>query len=750
MSAFKVFAAKSLFRQTLILPIIVILLSIFSRNLGAQAPSGRLDMQLELMPGQAQIVKAGIIRETALLAQQVRQKKLAVPAKEIRRLARKEFVAKQKLSDFHASLTPESKVWFSDFYNRYRPSHMPEFVVLLQRHRNLSIREIRDIYEPRDTLGTSEKKLPKVSGISPSTALVPMSISTSPFHTDIVGSKLILKDYYNGNQRHLISRPNQDLYLRGSYSQVNSPYFPDYANVHCDNCCGPAAGQSILEWFAVPVKKPNGTVLTSTNDIQKRLSNLMETEDGIDYTHPDDLARTLMRDEYVGNKGYCYKDGGGRLSQVHYMLSAGTPVILLIAEDSWAHYITIYGYKLSTNEYLTANSSTNYSKSKLLDLWKFNNTSAAADTAYFLTNTNSQTLFSYSPDGCDKEWSYGIVHTNPNAYPGGSRSDLYYNDFNASFVDFRGENAEYLNFYGFYRWKSGTVPLPVTDVGSSRERIWLMGTNSKIVAYHFPYADTIVDNSSGQPIGLRVSVDKRFIDKYDELHCGFIARDESDTAVLTDYGLCKTRTSASALSSSLYDITYLHPFQPNQKLIEFVLHGGFRKHAWALSGCSVDTDGDTICNSFDDDDDNDGVMDVGDNCPLDSNADQTDNDSNGVGLACDNKEKCLIGCDPNYYTDARNSLCAYHCSGRMEPSLKLDPQWDRLFASKWWDVLKDLGKPGIPDRTITRNVAFRATLEEYRAIRKSEGVSLSRRQARKEWLDLVRDLGRQGEQSFEE
>ncbi len=50
---------------------------------------------------------------------------------------------------------------------------------------------------------------------------------------------------------------------------------------------------------------------------------------------------------------------------------------------------------------------------------------------------------------------------------------------------------------------------------------------------------------------------------------------------------------------------------------------------------TLDTDGDGIGNNADPDDDNDGVADVADNCPLAANADQLDLDNVGVGDLCD-------------------------------------------------------------------------------------------------------------------
>src|SRR5690606_23086414 len=50
----------------------------------------------------------------------------------------------------------------------------------------------------------------------------------------------------------------------------------------------------------------------------------------------------------------------------------------------------------------------------------------------------------------------------------------------------------------------------------------------------------------------------------------------------------------------------------------------------------TDTDGDGVGDLCDDDDDGDGVLDGDDNCPLVSNADQTDFDGDGLGNRCDN------------------------------------------------------------------------------------------------------------------
>jgi Ca2+-binding RTX toxin-like protein len=67
-------------------------------------------------------------------------------------------------------------------------------------------------------------------------------------------------------------------------------------------------------------------------------------------------------------------------------------------------------------------------------------------------------------------------------------------------------------------------------------------------------------------------------------------------------------------------------------------------------GCvpsGVDTDGDGITDNCDPDDDNDGIPDPDDNCPLVANPDQKDTDGDGLGDACDDDDDDDTILDPD-------------------------------------------------------------------------------------------------------
>src|SRR5262249_34184334 len=77
------------------------------------------------------------------------------------------------------------------------------------------------------------------------------------------------------------------------------------------------------------------------------------------------------------------------------------------------------------------------------------------------------------------------------------------------------------------------------------------------------------------------------------------------------------------------------PYSQNHHSVDFLVHGGFRKVSWTLTGCFRDTDGDLICDEHDPDIDNDGIPNANDNCPYVANPGQEATlDPGGVGDAC--------------------------------------------------------------------------------------------------------------------
>jgi len=680
----------------------------------------RLQLKIELLP---EAEKKSISEMNKLRRQiiaKLQKANIKYSSSTLNKLVKEEYLSILTFEDFMEMLTPKSRKWFVEFFDNYKPKYLPDFDKFYQLNKSKTIKQIRDhnlsIHKSRTQsrrATTHELPLWQVS-----------STATEPHISDISGSRMIRKDNYANQLRYLISNPNQSLFLRGRYDNSQTPYFPDYDNVYCDACCGPAAGQSILEWFNVPVKKPNGTILTSSYDIQKRLANLMDTTDGIDYTHPDDLADALKRNEFVGNKGYCYSPGGGSIKKLRYMLASGTPVILLIAKDDWAHYITAYGYNVDNDKYLLANT-TDRSQSALIDLWSFANTAWYADAVYYASGTHPRTLFSYCSDGCDLYWNYTLRHEDllaDHELSPSDRDELYYEKFIRDYVIGHDEDGLLLNFFAYYSydWADWTEQLanleptlPVTEVSSGFQSINLHDVNLHIINYRSPSDHFIGNNSLNEQIQIEVWVDKQFLDEYEDLYCGFIVKDENRQEVLTHYGqfMNYVDTIASNSNASNYVFKYGERYQPNQKTIDFIIHGGFRRISWELGGCSLDNDNDLVCDQIDTDDDNDGILDTNDNCPTVANPSQEDNDNNGYGLACDDFEQCLLACDPNYFDNQSSQWCYIQCSGLVIPVVELDQSWMKLLESKWWDLFpKDID---INDPKIMTTVAFEGLYQDY-------------------------------------
>ncbi|MDQ4120075.1 MAG: thrombospondin type 3 repeat-containing protein [Acidobacteriota bacterium] len=85
----------------------------------------------------------------------------------------------------------------------------------------------------------------------------------------------------------------------------------------------------------------------------------------------------------------------------------------------------------------------------------------------------------------------------------------------------------------------------------------------------------------------------------------------------------------------------------NPGLVTYTDAFTFDETTYDFEGTAIDTDGDNVPDCNDTDDDNDGVSDGDDNCPLVANADQKDSDNDGLGDVCDsfptpptNKDQC--------------------------------------------------------------------------------------------------------------
>lgn len=568
------------------------------------------------------------------------------------------------LEDFYYDLTFESKLWIEDFFNRFKPEHINEFDTFFQINKHKSIMEIKKLYEESDSTEFESKRVkennPKI--------VVPFTGYASPDDSSLTTlSKFVITRTYGHNQHRMtVSTPDQSLYLQGRFHDTTL-WFPHYENVK-KNWSGPAAGQSILAWYSVPLKN-HDEILTKTKDIQAELADLLRTgyNDHLDYTKPADLRKILTRDEFLGSKGYCYYRMNATVDHIHHFLSHGNPVIILLAWDKKMHYVTVYGQDEPDQKYWVANavdpSGISYDDSLLKRRWNFSDLGKKSKVVTELADIHPNMLFAYNDGGCNAEWDYIVDHHIMDDANSDKKNELYFDDFNEKYVDNSIESYIDLNFYGKYEFNPVNEPAgPLTKVSSGGKKVSLHPANHHIIAYADPPGLKIDDNSLERNFEIELGVDKIFLEDYPELGCAFRILDADDHAVKTISGKClDLATSLSNHTTYIYNLTEL--YQPEYRKVEFLIHEGWRKKVFILKGCDLDNDHDFICDDEDEDDDNDGFIDLEDNCPAEPNPLQTDQDGNGLGFECDFEEQCKSNCDPGLFTDNLDrEFCEYKCA----------------------------------------------------------------------------------------
>ncbi|MBW6536114.1 MAG: C39 family peptidase [Mariniphaga sp.] len=582
--------------------------------------------------------------------------------------AQKQVLKEYTVGKFYNSLSDSSKANYRDFFNSRNQLGM-NFENFLKVYRDSTIDLIQNLYKRKGVLIDNSVQSREI--------LLNMENSerNNPSHSGISGSKLFISKFFNGARRDIITTPKQSLFLRGQYNNVE-PYFPNYTNIQCKNCCGPAAGQSFLEWHNVKVKNNSGTVLIDTKTIQKQLSHEMRTEAGRDYTHFNDLTKTLIQKKYLGSQGYCVKTQNGTLTDVLYMLSQGTPVILLLAWDDNAHYVTVYGYDRENDTFQLANNKDlNYRTLKEYFYWK--KADWVCKLGMNIVGVYKRSLFSYCPTGCSKSWAYEVPHAT-REYILTDWPTIYFTDFNKKFTSNNEKNID-LNFYGLSTTTSSESYSHKTKVSNSGSKITLLDGNTHIITY--PYhlnKNVLLNNSVDQQFKVFCKVDQHFIDTQSEVESKWIIKDLNNKII--EETIAKIDWEPGITDPQNYGYSLQKVYSKNIKSVEFNLHGGFRKVIWELLPCENDLDGDGICDEFDPDIDGDGVPNDIDNCIDVYNPEQLDHDNNGIGYECDCEERCNVLPPP----------CPWLC----------EIEWDIQEKHKFLDNLQYLMHSGFVDKII--------------------------------------------------
>lgn len=534
------------------------------------------------------------------------------------------------VGEFYNALTDSSKAIYRDFFDAKNQLGI-KFEDFLKEYRDSTIDMLQNLYLRRgvlieNSLQSSELQLDLEN-----------SEKNNPNHSGISGSKIFVSKFFNGARRDVITTPKQSIFLRGQYGNLY-PFFPDYTNIHCENCCGPAAGQSFLEWHNVKVKNNTGAILTASKAIQKQLSQEMRTEVGRDYTHFNDLAKTLLQKKYLGSQGYCVKTQNGNMTDVLYMLSQGTPVILLLAWDDNAHYVTVYGYDRGNDTFQLANNENlNYRTLKEYFYWK--TADWVCKLGMNIVGVYQRSLFSYCPAGCSQSWAYEVPHET-REYILTDWPTIYFSDFNKKFTSYNEKNID-LNLYGLSTTTSSKTYSHKTKVSNSGSKIRLLDGNTHIInhPYHLN-KNVLLNNSVDQQFKVFCKVDQHFVDTQSEVESKWIIKDPNNKII--EETIAKIDWDPGITDPQNYGYSFQKTYSKNIKSVEFNMHGGFRKVVWELLPCENDLDSDGICDEYDSDIDGDGILNDIDNCVDVYNPEQLDHDNNGIGYECDCEERCNL------------------------------------------------------------------------------------------------------------
>jgi len=445
----------------------------------------------------------------------------------------------------------------------------------------------------------------------------------------------------------------------------------------------------------------------------------MDTEDGYDYTHFLGLVSVLNKSKYRGNKLINVTYGSGELNYIKDLLIQGSPVILLLAWKGNIHYATVYGYSADTNMFLLANSNENLSSKELLKRWSW--ASAKWEVKYILTVSGHLPFssFSYSLDNRPIEWDYQIpLQLSDFQSISDPWYEKYYEIFNNEYIG-SNENQQKLNFYarpGFDELEESFQPYAFVYSGNTN--IELGEGNSRII-FSNDYPNRMIPNNSiNKHISVRVFADSVFIKKH-------MRNSLAQWTLRNKYGKSMlpigTRSPNDTIGNKfVYDFPQVYSFYDGRvhhqnsiyysqdyTTLDFTIGGGFRKLSWELLPCNSDYDSDEICDEFDDDIDNDGILNDQDNCIKGYNPDQCDNDNDGIGYYCDCDEKCVKEI-------CRDGNLIFYCPDTCEKLLC--PDWEISYMGEFLENLQDLRRywpikrievnPNDPQEVLKGKIAF--------------------------------------------